>query len=57
MPSNLVTSGHHVPNDIDVILEAGKWVELDGWRGPEQAKAELLARVARFQAELENPQF
>ncbi len=57
MPSNLVTSGHHVPNDIDVILEAGTWVELDGWRGPEQAKAELLARVAHFQAELEKPQF
>jgi inorganic pyrophosphatase len=38
-------------------LEAGKWVKLDGWRRPEEAKAELLACVARFQAEPEKPQF
>ena len=38
-------------------LEAGKWVKIDGWVGPEEAKAEILASIARYQAEPEKPQF
>jgi len=29
-------------------LEAGKWVKVAGWVGPEEAKAEILASVARY---------
>ena len=38
-------------------LEAGKWVKVEGWLGPEEAKAEILACIARYQAEPEKPQF
>jgi inorganic pyrophosphatase len=38
-------------------LEAGKWVKVDGWLALDEAKAELLACIARFQAEPEKPQF
>lgn len=29
-------------------LEEGKWVKVDGWVGPEEAKKEILSSVARF---------
>ncbi len=29
-------------------LEKGKWVKVDGWEGPEAAKAEILASQERF---------
>lgn len=29
-------------------LEEGKWVKVDGWEGPEAAREEILASVARF---------
>ncbi|KXW55424.1 inorganic diphosphatase [Ferrovum sp. PN-J185] len=29
-------------------LEAGKWVKVDGWEGPEVAKAEILAGVKNY---------
>lgn len=29
-------------------LEAGKWVKIDGWVGPEAARDEIMASVARF---------
>ena len=35
-------------------LEKGKWVKIDGWYGPEEAKAEILSGVANYQKE--NPQ-
>jgi len=38
-------------------LEPGTWVKVDGWLGPEEAKAEILACIARYQAEPEKPQF
>jgi len=31
-------------------LEKGKWVKVDGWAGPDEAKAEIMAGVAAFQA-------
>lgn len=29
-------------------LEPGKWVKVEGWLGPEEAKAEILKGIARF---------
>lgn len=29
-------------------LEEGKWVQVDGWEGPDLARQEILASVARF---------
>ena len=30
-------------------LEKGKWVKIDGWYGPEEAKKEILSGVAAYQ--------
>jgi len=30
-------------------LEKGKWVKIDGWYGPEEAKKEILAGVANYE--------
>jgi inorganic pyrophosphatase len=30
-------------------LEKGKWVKIDGWYGPEEAKKEILNGVASYQ--------
>jgi inorganic pyrophosphatase len=38
-------------------LERGKWVKLDGWVGPEEAKAEILDGVKRFKAAKKKPMF
>lgn len=38
-------------------LEAGKWVKVQGWVGVEEAKAEILAGVARYQDAAEKPMF
>ena len=32
-------------------LEKGKWVKIDGWYGPEEAKQEILAGVANYEKE------
>jgi inorganic pyrophosphatase len=32
-------------------LEKGKWVKIDGWYGPEEAKKEILNGVAAYQKE------
>jgi inorganic pyrophosphatase len=32
-------------------LEKGKWVKIDGWYGPEDAKEEILSGVAAYQKE------
>ncbi len=29
-------------------LEPGKWVKIEGWVGPEEAKAEILKSVKRY---------
>lgn len=31
-------------------LEEGKWVKLEGWVGPDESKAEILASVERYHA-------
>ncbi|MBV6323171.1 inorganic diphosphatase [Duganella violaceipulchra] len=32
-------------------LEKGKWVKIDGWYGPDEAKAEILSSVAAYKKE------
>ena len=32
-------------------LEKGKWVKIDGWYGPDEAKAEILSGVANYKKE------
>ena len=38
-------------------LEDGKWVRIDGWQGPEEAKKEITDSVARYEATPEKPCF
>jgi inorganic pyrophosphatase len=38
-------------------LEPGKWVKTDGWRGPEEAKGEIVAAVKRYETAPDKPQF
>ena len=38
-------------------LEKGKWVKIEGWRGANEAKAEILACVERYKAAPEKPRF
>jgi len=38
-------------------LEANKWVKIEGWVGIEEAKAEIVASVQRYEAEPNKPYF
>jgi inorganic pyrophosphatase len=38
-------------------LEPGKWVKVVGWGGPEEARAEIMAGVARHQQARPQPKF
>jgi inorganic pyrophosphatase len=38
-------------------LEAGKWVKVQGWVGSEEAKAEIVSGVERYNAAAEKPMF
>ena len=38
-------------------LEAGKWVQVQGWVGAAEAKAEIAAGVQRYQAAPDKPNF
>ncbi len=38
-------------------LEPGKWVRLEGWVGPEEAKKEILDGVARYKRSKKKPKF
>jgi inorganic pyrophosphatase len=38
-------------------LEKGKWVKIAGWGGPDDAKAEILRAVERYQAAPRKPNF
>lgn len=38
-------------------LEPGKWVKVEGWIGPEEAKAEILSGVKRFKSAKKKPMF
>lgn len=50
LPQHLLLSLEHFFNHYK-DLEEGKWVKIDGWVGPEEAKAEIMASVARFNQE------
>lgn len=38
-------------------LERGKWVNIDGWRGAEEARKEILDAIERFNNSPEKPNF
>lgn len=38
-------------------LEGGKWVKIDGWGDVEEARAEILSSIERFNAAPEKPHF
>jgi inorganic pyrophosphatase len=38
-------------------LEPGKWVKLEGWVGPQEAKQEILDGVARYGRAKKKPKF
>jgi inorganic pyrophosphatase len=38
-------------------LEKGKWVKIDGWYGPDEAKAEILSGVENYNKASEKPKF
>lgn len=38
-------------------LEPGKWVRIEGWVGPEEAKAEITRSVKRYQGKKPKPAF
>lgn len=38
-------------------LEAGKWVKLEGWDGPDAARKEILHSVKQFEEAIEKPAF
>lgn len=46
----LASIGHFFQHYKD--LEKGKWVKVDGWEGPDAAKAEILASAKRYQQEV-----
>lgn len=48
LPAHLLLSIEHFFKHYK-DLEEGKWVKVDGWEGPEVARREIMASVARFQ--------
>lgn len=38
-------------------LEEGKWVKVEGWVGPEEAKSEIMSGIQRYQDAPEKPCF
>jgi inorganic pyrophosphatase len=38
-------------------LEEGKWVKVAGWKGPDAAKQEILASIARYDDAEVKPRF
>ena len=48
LPESLLQSLEHFFRHYK-DLEAGKWVKIDGWEGPDAARCEIMASVSRFQ--------
>lgn len=46
-PHTLATISHFFEHYKD--LEPGKWVKVEGWVGPEEARAEIMASLQRYQ--------
>jgi len=56
MPSGLLAQiSHFFEHYKD--LEAGKWVKIDGWSGPDEALAEISASIQRYETTPEKPAF
>jgi inorganic pyrophosphatase len=47
LPQHLLLSLEHFFNHYK-DLEEGKWVKIDGWAGPKEARDEIMASVTRF---------
>lgn len=47
LPTSLLQSLEHFFEHYK-DLEEGKWVKVDGWEGPEDAKREIMASIDRF---------
>ncbi len=47
LPQHLLSSLEHFFNHYK-DLEEGKWVKIEGWCGPEEAKQEIVASVERY---------
>ena len=54
-PERLLQIQHFFQHYKD--LEPGKWVKVVGWGGPEEARAEITAGVARYQQARPQPKF
>jgi len=54
-PERLATIQHFFEHYKD--LEAGKWVKVEGWGGPEEAILEITEGIARYQAAAVKPKF
>ena len=48
LPQHLLLSLEHFFKHYK-DLEEGKWVQVDGWEGPDVARQEIMASVARYQ--------
>jgi inorganic pyrophosphatase len=56
MPAGLLnTIAHFFEHYKD--LEDGKWVKLDGWAGPEEARQEVMDSIARYENAKVKPAF
>lgn len=47
LPEHLINSVEHFFNHYK-DLEAGKWVKIDGWEGPDAATYEVLSSIERY---------
>ena len=54
-PERLATIQHFFEHYKD--LEAGKWVKVEGWGGPDEAVREITEGIARYQAAAVKPKF
>ncbi len=50
LPQHLLNSLKHFFSHYK-DLEEGKWVKVDGWVGPDEACAEIMASIARYKPE------
>lgn len=48
LPRHLLLSLEHFFNHYK-DLEVGKWVQVDGWEGPEAARREIMESIARYE--------
>ena len=54
-PERLMQIQHFFEHYKD--LEPGKWVKVEGWLGPDAAREEIMAGVARYQSAGRKPMF